>query len=77
MTPVGQLIASTKHFCQTSGLREGERFCLLFYSRFSVEFSSVESSCVAINWFCVCTVDHTSIINAIIIEIYTVVVFML
>lgn len=40
-------------------------------SRFSVEFSSVESSCVAIDWFCVCTADHTSVIFTIIIEIYS------
>lgn len=47
------------------------------YSRFSVEFGSVESSCVAIDWFCVCTADHTSVIFTIIIEIYRVVVFLL
>lgn len=46
-------------------------------SRFSVEFGSVESSCVAIDWFCVCTADHTSVIFTIIIEIYRVVVFLL
>lgn len=46
-------------------------------SRFSVQFGSVESSCVAIDWFCVCTADHTSVIFTIIIEIYRVVVFLL
>lgn len=46
-------------------------------SRFSVVwFSSVQSSCVAIDWFCVCTADHTSVIFTPIIEIYRVVVFL-
>lgn len=47
------------------------------YSRFSVEFSSVESSCIAIDWFlCLYSWSHFSHIN-IIIEIYRVVVFLL
>lgn len=48
------------------------------YSRFlSVQFGSVQSGCVAIDGFCVCKADHTSVIFTIIIEIYRVVVFLL
>lgn len=39
VTLVGQLITTTKHFCQTSGLRDTERFSLLFL--LSVKFGSV------------------------------------
>lgn len=43
---VDQLIAATKHFCQTSGLRDTERFCLLFILDF--QSSSVQLSPVVL-----------------------------
>lgn len=42
---VGQFIAATKHFCQTSGLRDTERFCLLFLLGFFGRFSWVQLCC--------------------------------
>lgn len=50
--------------------RHREVLFTLYSSVFSSS-GSVESSCVAIDWFCVCTADHTSVIFTIIIEFYS------
>ncbi len=77
MKLVDQLLAATKHFCQTSGLRDTERFCLLFLLDFQSRSVTLSPVVFAIDWFCVCTADHTSVIFTIVIEIYRVVVFLL